>query len=197
MLKLQQTSPQDVWKVLRKSKPAHTKAIPPLQGPDSFEDKCQILRTVLFPPPTPEIDIPNLQEPKADLPNSTSNNTHSEIRQAIKKCNRNAAYGYDRIPYLVIEKAHNCRPDLRTSLFQSCMKYSYFPLIWKHANCIVVPKGGKRDPHTPNSYRPISLLSNISKGFEKIAAKRIADAAIHIGALCNTQFGAIENRSAN
>ena len=76
------------------------------------------------------------------------------------------------------------------------MKYSYFTLIWKHANCIVIPKGGKRDPHAPNSYRPISLLSNISKVFEKIAVKRIADVAIHVGALCNTQFGAIENRSA-
>ena len=68
--------------------------------------------------------------------------------------------------------------------------------MWKHVNCIVVPKGGKHDPHAPNSYRPISLLSNISKVFEKIAAKRIADAAIQVGALCNIQFGAIENRSA-
>ena len=68
--------------------------------------------------------------------------------------------------------------------------------MWKHANCIVVPKGGKRDPHAPNSYRPISLLSNISKVFEKIAVKRIADAAMQVGALCNTQFGAIENQSA-
>ena len=108
LFKLQQTSPQDVWKVLRKSKPAHTKAIPPLQGLDSFEDKCQILRTTLFPPPTPGIDIPNLQEPKADLRNSTRNISSSEIRQAIKKCNWNAACGYDKIPYLVIEKAHNC-----------------------------------------------------------------------------------------
>ena len=108
MLKLQQTSPQDVWKVLRYLKPAHTKPIPPLQGLNSFEDKCQILRTALFPPPTPGIDILNLQEPKANLRNSTSNITGSEICQAIKKCNQNAACGYDRIPYLVIEKAHNC-----------------------------------------------------------------------------------------
>ena len=61
MSKLQQISPQDVWKVLRNSKPAHTTAIPPLKGLDSFEDKCQILGTALFPPPTPGIDIPNLQ----------------------------------------------------------------------------------------------------------------------------------------
>ena len=68
--------------------------------------------------------------------------------------------------------------------------------MWKHANSIVVLKCGKRDPHAPNSYRPISLLSNISKVFEKIAAKRKADAAIQVGAHCNRQFSVIENRSA-
>ena len=150
----------------------------------------------LFPLPTPGTDIPDLKEPLMDLRNSTAEITCSEIFTSIKHCNRKSACGYDRIPYLVIEKAHNYRPDLLTNLFQSCMTFGYFPKIWKHANCIVIPKGGRRNPHAPNSYRPISLLSNISKVFEKITAKRIAQAAMQVGALSNTQFGAIANRSA-
>ena len=61
----------------------------------------------------------------------------------------------------------------------------------------MIPKGGgKRDPYTPRFYHPISLLSNISKVFEKLVAKCVARAAIQVGALNSTQFGAIENRSA-
>ena len=63
MLKLQKTGPPDVWKVLQKSGPAHTKAIPPLEGKESFEEKCNILRMALFPSPTPGTDIPHLKEP--------------------------------------------------------------------------------------------------------------------------------------
>ena len=186
MLKLQETCAQDVWKVLQKPRPTHTKAIPPLEGKESFEEKCNILRTSLFPLPTPGTDIPDLKEPHMDLRNSTAEITCSEIFTSIKYCNRKSACDYDRIPYLVIEKSHNYRPDLHTNLFQSCMTYAYFPKIWKHANCIVIPKGGWRNPHAPNSYRLISLLSNISKVFETITAKRIAQAAIQVGELSNT-----------
>ena len=196
MLKLQATNPQTVWKVLKKSRPAHTKAISPLDGQESFKDKCHVLRTTLFPTPTPGTDIPELKQPLKDLRNATAAISCSEISRSIKHCNRKSACGYDRIPYLVIEKAHDHRPDLLTNLFQCCMTFGYFPKVWKHANCIVIPKGGRRNPHAPNSYRPISLLSNISKAFEKITAKRIAQDAIQIGALSSTQFGAIENRSA-
>ena len=177
--------------------PAHTKAIPPLAGQESFEDKCQILCTTLFPLPNPGTDAPDLKPPLQDLQNSSRNITCSEISSSIKLCNRKLACGYDKIPYLLMEKAHSFRPDLRTNLFQSCIKFGYFPNIWKHANCMVIPKGGRRNPNSPNSYRPISLLCNISKVFEKVVAKRIAHAAIEVGALSSRQFGAIENRSAN
>ena len=201
MLKLQQTNPRDVWKVLRQSKPAHTKAIPPLDDCDrirqeTFEGKCNTLRSALFPAPAAGSDIPNLRPPKADLRESFTSVTPGEIRSAINRCNRNSACGYDRIPYLVIDKAHAHRPDLLTHLFESSITIGYFPVAWKRANCVVIPKGGKHDPHMPRSYRPISLLSNISKVFEKLVAKRIAQAAIEVGALSSTQFGAIENRSA-
>ena len=61
----------------------------------------------------------------------------------------------------------------------------------------MIPKGGgKRDPYTPQSYHPISLLSNISKVFEKLVAKHVTWVAIQVGARSSTQFRAIENCSA-
>lgn len=99
-------------------------------------------------------------------------------------------------PYLVVDKAHQAFPSLLPTVFTASLKTGCFPSTWKHAACVVIPKGGKRDPHTPKAYRPISLLSNVSKVFEKLVAKRIARASIAVGALSSTQFGAIENRSA-
>ena len=67
------------------------------------------------------------------------------------------------------------------ALFTASAKLGRFPEARKHANYVVTPKGGKRDPLAPRSYRPISLLSNISKIFEKLMAHRISKAAIRVG----------------
>jgi hypothetical protein len=47
----------------------------------------------------------------------------------------------------------------------------YFPKEWKHVVAIPFPKPGK-DPSNPSNYCPISLLSSISKVFERIILKR-------------------------
>jgi hypothetical protein len=54
-----------------------------------------------------------------------------------------------------------------TYIYNSCLKLCYFPKEWKHAVVIPIPKPGK-DPSNPSDYRPISLLSFISKVFERI-----------------------------
>ncbi|XP_076274927.1 uncharacterized protein LOC143205775 [Rhynchophorus ferrugineus] len=43
---------------------------------------------------------------------------------------------------------------------------SHFPKIWKHAHIIMIPKK-KRPNNLPSGYRPISLLSSISKIVER------------------------------
>ena len=69
---------------------------------------------------------------------------------------------------LPFDKAHSSRLDLPTYLFAAFIVVGYLPTTWKHANCVVIPKGRKRGPHAPKSYRPMSLLSNVSKVFEKL-----------------------------
>ena len=196
LLKLQTTGPQEVWKVLKRAQPAHTKAIPDLDGQSDFTDKCHRLRSALFPRPTQGNAIPQLKAPAADLTEEFDEVTSTEVTRAIEKCNKNSACGDDKLPYTAIAKAHQSQPSLLPQLFTASLRTGCFPTAWKHANCVVIPKGGKRDPHTAKSYRPISLLSNVSKVFEKMVARRIAQASLATGALCSTQFGAIENRSA-
>ena len=53
-----------------------------------------------------------------------------------------------------------------TRIFNAMIRSGYFPKTWKHSTIIMIPKPGK-DPHRPDAYRPISLLSIFSKLFEK------------------------------
>lgn len=199
MLKLHPT-PQDVRQVLRSSRPAHAKAIPSLKdqtggSQSSFEEKCRALRASLFPPPTPGKDIPKLQQSAMDLGMEFFGIISQEIQNTLDYCNRRSACGDDRIPYTVLDKAHRHQPSLLTDLLTASISIGYFPALLEHANCVVMPRG-ERNRHAPKSYHPISLLSNISKLFEKLVARRIGKAAIQVRALSSTQFGGIKNRSA-
>jgi len=51
-------------------------------------------------------------------------------------------------------------------LFNAITKLGHFPQRWKKSIIIMIPKPGK-DHTVPSSYRPISLLSCLSKLFEK------------------------------
>ncbi|KOC62550.1 XK-related protein 5 [Habropoda laboriosa] len=52
-------------------------------------------------------------------------------------------------------------------IFQAALRLSYFPLAWKIAKVVPLPKPGKNHKLI-SSYRPISLLPSIAKIFEKI-----------------------------
>jgi hypothetical protein len=48
----------------------------------------------------------------------------------------------------------------------------HFPKQWRHATVILIPNPG-RDHSDPSNYRPISLLSSISKILERIILRRL------------------------
>ena len=64
----------------------------------------------------------------------------------------------------------NCGPELSfilAELFSKCFKESCFPDCWKVSSVVPVFKNvGKRS--TAKNYRPVKLLSLVSKVFEKL-----------------------------
>nr|CAH7724573.1 unnamed protein product [Callosobruchus chinensis] len=87
------------------------------------------------------------------------------IRKMLQSLDINKATGPDMISTVVPKK---CAPELApilTRLF--CMSYSsgVFPKDWKSACIQSVPKKGSKDD--PSNYRPVALLSVISKVVEK------------------------------
>ena len=59
-----------------------------------------------------------------------------------------------------------------TQVLNACLASGYFPKKFKSAILILLPKEGK-DATIPENYRPIALLDNIGKIFEKIVNSRL------------------------
>jgi len=96
----------------------------------------------------------------AELPIQFS--SPNKIRQIIQKLPLKKSPGPDLIPNVVLK--HLSRKSLAylTSLFNACLRLGYFPTSWKEAHIIVIHKP-RKPKDSPSSYRPISLLSSLSK----------------------------------
>jgi len=57
-------------------------------------------------------------------------------------------------------------------LFDRCLEAGRFPREWKKARMVLLPKEGK-PAGTPSAYRPICLLDEAGKLFERIIAARL------------------------
>jgi hypothetical protein len=195
--RLRNTDTQNIWKCLRLSD-THCKPLPPLDGINDFQGKCDILRNALFPPqtetqpPLPPNFVKRHNHPTARY-NTVSTN---EVDKVIRNLNYASAPGHDRITYELIAKFHSACPSALPHLFDALFRFQAFPDSWKIAQCIVIPKPGKPSYTTPKAYRPISLLPCISKIYERIAANRIAQSAGQCLAISPNQIGARSHYSA-
>ncbi|KAG0152633.1 hypothetical protein PDIDSM_1113 [Penicillium digitatum] len=86
--------------------------------------------------------------------------------------------GSDRITVRLLKACWEHLKDIVLSLFNRCLAPLPHPLAWKVAEVAMIPKVGKKDKSSVRSWRPIALLSCLSKGLERIIAKRIAWTAL-------------------
>jgi hypothetical protein len=87
------------------------------------------------------------------------------------------------------------RPHVHlTHLFNHCLRLRHFPVPWKEANIITLPKPGK-DPKFPPNLRPISFLSTAGKLFEKLILRIIQKHIEERNLLNTSQFGFRANHS--
>lgn len=97
-----------------------------------------------------------------------------EIKMIIKNLKNPKAPGNDRINNTLIKRLPSRAIETLENIYKACIIQSYFPTGWKHAKVIPIHKPSK--PKTdPASYRPISLLSSLSKILERLLLNRIND----------------------
>ena len=120
--------------------------------------------------------------------------TPKMVKKAITNLDSSKAPGPDCIPVLVLK---NCEPELSyilAKLFNKFLKESCFPDCWKVSSVVPVFKNvGERS--TAKNYRPVSLLSVVSKVFEKLVNDRIVDHLEICGLFSDFQYGFRSSRS--
>jgi hypothetical protein len=93
-----------------------------------------------------------------------------EFKNLINKLKGRKAPGCDGVPNILLKNISGRAAILLTYIFFFCLELCYFPKKWRHATVIPIPKPGKDHP---SNYRPISLLSFISKILERVILKRL------------------------
>ena len=120
--------------------------------------------------------------------------TPKMVRKVVMNLDLSKASGPDCIPVVVLK---NCEPELSyifAELFNKCLKESCFPDCWKVSSVVPVFKNvGERS--TAKNYRSVSLLSVVSKVFEKIVNNRIVDQLEKCGLFSDFQYGFRSSRS--
>ena len=120
--------------------------------------------------------------------------TPKMVRKVVMNLDLSKASGPDCFPVVVLK---NCEPELSyilAELFNKCLKESCFPDCWKVSSVVPVFKNvGERS--TAKNYHPVSLLSVVSKVFEKLVNKRIVGHLEKCGLFSDFQYDFRSSRS--
>lgn len=100
-----------------------------------------------------------------------------EIKGIIKSMPPKKSSGYDKISNYIIKKLPAPFQVIITIIINNCINIGYFPSAWKCAKVLPFPKPGKC-PYYPQNYRPISMLSCLSKVFENVMRSRIEEVTV-------------------
>ncbi|XP_046734973.1 uncharacterized protein LOC124404685 [Diprion similis] len=112
----------------------------------------------------------------------------SKLLTLFKNLNNKKSAGYDNIPNAVLKHLPRKIISYYCILFNNALNNMYFPDCWRTAKVIALLKKDKESSN-PSSYRPISLLPNISKIFEVVVNKSLAVFCDENEIIPESQFG--------
>ncbi|XP_014614918.1 PREDICTED: uncharacterized protein LOC106792897 [Polistes canadensis] len=101
--------------------------------------------------------------------------TVEEVHRAAKRINLGRAPGPDGIPGLVVKRAAiHCGRGLAES-FIMLLRREVFPRAWKRTKLVFLKKKKIGDGNLPSLYRPICLLNEVGKLFERVVFSKGSD----------------------
>lgn len=110
----------------------------------------------------------------------------NEILTTSKMINNKKSCGLDNISNYIIKRLPMKAFEYLTILYNNCLNNGYFPSAWKIAKIVPIPK--QKGNNEVSSFRPISLLSNLGKMFERIIRDKM-DIGLSETYIPQSQFG--------
>ena len=196
----EQLGSREFWRITNKVLGRGKSSVPTLiNGPEvisSSVDKAELFAKNFASNSTLDDKGCALPDYPTKTDKSLSNFTVSakEVAKLIRALDSTKATGPDNIPVVVLK---NISPELSPILakvFNKCIQQNCFPSSWKISSvCPVYKNAGDRS--SPSQYRPISLLSIMSKLLESVINKRVTRHLTKNNLLCDEQYGFRSSRS--
>lgn len=121
--------------------------------------------------------------------------TISEISLAIRKMRNKKAPGPDALNPEIWKVVWLCAPEVVLNIFNRCLQDGVFPVCWKFARIVVIPKDPRMDRLSTAAFRPVTLLNAISKLFERVVVDRVQREYVSLNLQSRSQFGFMKGRS--
>lgn len=112
----------------------------------------------------------------------------AELTEVIGSLRPFKAPGNDNMPNILLKQLSPGAIGAICNIYNACLSLNYWPASFKLAKITPIPKPGKDKGHAEN-YRPISLLNNLGKLFEKVIHRRIMSFVTENDILNAEQFG--------
>jgi len=163
------------------------------------DDMASVLADAAFKPPATN-PLPPYEHTGPVLPPDIGEwalepPTDGELEEAFTRCAANTP-GADQVTLnFLVDAWEDLLPYLR-AITLGCLATGSFPRAFKHALVCTLSKPG-RDPHTYKGWRPITLLSVLGKGVERLLARRMTAIALAAGLIPLNTAGAVPSRSAS
>lgn len=125
-----------------------------------------------------DLDFISYRNANNKVPELSQTNAHynlcfdmSELTSTLQSCTSKSP-GPDNIPYIFLKNLPVIGTQTLLHIYNTIWTKGLFPNQWRNANVIPIPNPGKTKFEIEN-YRPISLISTLSKLLEKMINKRL------------------------
>ena len=99
--------------------------------------------------------------------------TRKEVENQIKKVENKESFGHDKISYGFIKKMSKWISGELAEIINLSLEVKKYPKKWKIARVKPLFKGEGCDRQAPKSFRPVALLSALSRIMEAILARQL------------------------
>ena len=170
-------NPKQFWKIVKVLKGKNSSSIPVIKHNGkvltSDQQKADVLNKFFhscFNTTLPPLCPNTTKLEPSDCPENLLC-SEQEVMEIIASLDVFKASGPDQISVRMIKGTASSIAPVLAQFFNVSIKSGRIPSAWKASNIVPIPKGPSNTD--PSNYRPISLLSVISKMLEKIICDRV------------------------